>query len=225
VIREYIEFISFKIISPFKWTRIKYLITGREYDLQPRDRDMIRDLCEQGTYLWLTRRDTHLTTYLITFSDYILALISYYREGRKGKKPRLGYYSHAFLNSDKDTFIEAVARGVVSSYFDNVFNADAAAGLMPSKLTRTEWAMFSKKFVEVAKSKIGTPYDTFFNLKDESEVSCIELIRVSLHHCMSEEDYNLRFKNFEALIAERRNLTPDMLRDCEDFEVILEIRR
>jgi hypothetical protein len=151
--------------------------------------------------------------------------MAYYRNGRKGKKPDLGYYSHAFLNTDADTFIEAVSKGVQYNYFDNVFNVDAFAGLLPTSLNALEWQVFSKKFVEVSKSKLGAKYDAVFNLNDETEVSCVELIRISLRHCMSEADYALRFKNFEALIFERRNLTPDMLRECEDFTVITEMRR
>ena len=225
MLKKLIEFVSFHIISPFNWTRIKFLLTGREYDITPQDREYIRKKCAEGVFMWLTRRDTHLTTYLINLSDWALGLLAYYRNGRKGPRPRLGFYSHAFLNADDDEFIEAVAKGVQNNYFDNVFNVDAVAGLIPSGLTALEWAMFSKKFVEVAKSKVGSGYDAFFNLKDETLVSCIELLRVSLRHCMSDERYNLRFKNFEALIKERRNLTPDMLRECPDFTVVIEMRR
>jgi hypothetical protein len=225
LVKKLIQFVSFNILSPFNWARIKFLLTGREYDVTAQDREYVRGLCAQGVYIWLTRRETHLTTYLIGFSDYALGLMAYYRNGRKGKKPKLGYYAHAFLNTDADTFIEAVSSGVQYNYFDNVFNVDAFAALIPTGLTAVEWAMFSKKFVEVSESKLGAKYDAVFNLKDETEVSCGELIRVSLRHCMSDERYNLRFKNFEALIKERRNLTPDMIRECEDFTVITEMRR
>ncbi len=220
-----IDFISLKLISPFNWTRIRFLMTGKEYDLTSRDRESLREMCENGVYIWVTRRDTHLTTYLIVLSDWLLALLAYYRRGRTGARPKLGYYSHAFLNADRSIFIEAVAKGVINSFFDDVFNVDAVAALAPSGLSLIEWGMYSKKFVEVGKSKIGGKYDTVFNLNDENDVSCIELIRVCLRHSMTEEDYQLRFKNFEALIKDRRNLTPDMLRNCPDFEVILEMRR
>ena len=225
MIKKLIQFISFHFISPFNWARIKFLLTGREYDVTAQDREYIRETCAQGVYMWLTRRETHLTTYLITVSDYLLALMAYYREGRIGSNPKLGFYSHAFLNADSDTFIEAVAQGVKTNYFDNVFNVDAVAALIPSSLSPLEWSMFSRKFVEIAKSKVGSRYDALFNLKDETEVSCIELIRVCLRHCMSEAEYSLRIKNFEALIAQRRNLTPDMLRECKDFTVVIEMRR
>lgn len=223
--RPIIDFISLKLISPCSWTRIKFLLTGREYDLTSRDREMLRDYCHLGVYIWVTRRETHLTTYLITISDYLLELMAYYRNGRVGRKPRLGYYSHAFLNADKNTFVEAIAKGVIQSLFDDVFNVDAVAALAPSGLSVIEWGMYSKKFVEVAKGKIGSRYDTVFNLKDETELSCIELIRMSLRHCMTDADYKLRFKRFEDLITERKNLTPDMIRNCPDFEVVLEMRR
>ena len=224
--RSVIDFVSLKIISPFNWTRIKFLLTGRSYDLTSMDRESLREMCDTGVYIWVTRRETHLTTYLITFSDYLLAVLAYYRGGRVGPKPKLGYYSHAFLNADKNTFIEAVARGVLQSYFDDVFNVDAVAALAPSGLSLIEWRMYSKKFVEVAKQRVGnTKYDTVFNLNDETELSCIELIRVALRHCMTDADYSLRFKRFEQMIIERKNLTPDMIRNCPDFEVVLEMRR
>ena len=74
--------------------------------------------------------------------------------------------------------------------------------------------------------KIGnTKYDTVFNLADETEVSCIELIRVGLRHCMLETEYLQRFPHLEELIKVRKNLTPDMLRNCLDFKVVFEQRR
>ena len=222
--RKTIDFVSLKLISPCNWTRIKFLLTGREYDLTSRDRESLREMCELGVYIWVTRRETHLTTYLITISDYLLGLLSYYK-GMTKVKPKLGYYSHAFLNADKNTFVEAIAKGVIQSLFDDVFNVDAVAALAPSGLTLVEWKMYSKKFVEVAKGKIGSKYDTVFNLNDDAEVSCIELIRMSLRHCMTDSDYQLRFRKFEDLIIQRRNLTPDMIRNCPDFEVVLEMRR
>ena len=225
MLKKVVQFISFKILSPFNWARLKYLLTGREYDILPQDREQIRAFCARGVFMWVTRRDTHLSTYLINLSDWGLGLLAYYRNGRKGERPRLGFYSHAFLNADADDFIEAVASGVNFNYFDNVFNVDAVAGLIPTGLSALEWSVFSKKFVEVAKGKVGAKYDALFNINDDTEVSCIELIRLCLRHCMSESDYNLRFKNFEALIKERRNLTPDMLRDCPDFTVVIEMRR
>jgi len=222
--KKLIEFISFKILSPFNWTRLKYLLKGKAYDISAKDRDNVRSMCELQTYLWLTRRDSHLTTYLINFSDFALGCLAWARSGFKGPRPKLGYYAHAFLNVDDFTFIEAISKGVVSSYFDEVFNVDAFCGLVPKNLTAVEWNMFSKKFVEESKKRIGSRYDAVFNLNDEAEVSCIELIRVCLKHAMTEEEYSLRFKNFEALINQKRNLTPDMLKDCGDFETVIEIR-
>lgn len=223
--RPIIDFVSLKLISPCSWTRIKFLLTGREYDLTSRDREALREMCELGVYIWVTRRETHLTTYLITLSDWILESLAYYRNEKKGRRPKLGYYSHAFLNADKNTFVEAVAKGVLQSLFDDVFNVDAVAALAPSGLSVIEWGMYSKKFVEAAKQKLGYKYDTVSNLTDEKELSCIELIRVALRHSMTDVDYQLRFRRFEEMITERKNLTPDMLRNCPDFEVILEMRR
>ena len=224
MIKKFIEYVSFKFISPFNWTRIKFLFTGREYDISPSQRDSIRETCSLGTYLWATRRETHLTTYLINISDYLLSLLAYVRGGFKGPLPKFGFYSHAFLNSDQDSFIEAISKGVIESKFDEVFNVDAVACFVPSNLSPEEWSKFSKKFSEVATSKKGSKYDAVFNIKDEKEVSCIELLRVSLTHALGEEEYPLRFANFEKMISDRKNLTPDMLKECGDFYTLFEYR-
>ncbi len=224
MIKRLIEFISFKIFSPFKWDRIKFLFTGREYDITPLQRDAIRATSGIGIFIWLTRRDSHLSTYLISISDYALSLLSYVKRGFKGQKPKWGFYAHAFTNIDSDSYIEAISAGVLESKFDEVFNVDAVACLVPSKLEHDEWINYSSKFVETVTSKKGSKYDALFNIKDETEVSCIELIRLSLVHALGEDEYKLRFKEFEDLISERGNLTPDMLRECGDFRIVFEYR-
>ena len=44
-------------------------------------------------------------------------------------------------------------------------------------------------------------------------------------HPWDDPDYYTNFANFEKLIAERKNLTPQMFYECPDFEVVFEIRR
>jgi hypothetical protein len=42
---------------------------------------------------------------------------------------------------------------------------------------------------------------------------------------MAEPDYQENFANFEKMIKERKNLTPQMFYDCPDFEVVYEVRK
>jgi hypothetical protein len=37
-------------------------------------------------------------------------------------------------------------------------------------------------------------------------------------------DYEVRFRRFEDLIQKRKNLTPQMFYECDDFEVVFEVR-
>ena len=41
----------------------------------------------------------------------------------------------------------------------------------------------------------------------------------------AEPNYATDFANFEALLAQYGELTPNMIRDCPDFEVIFEVAR
>jgi hypothetical protein len=73
------------------------------------------------------------------------------------------------------------------------------------------------------KEDIGKPYDALFDLLDDSEMSCVELVRDALKK--DNREYEKLFPEFEKSIAEKKNLTPQMYRDCPEFEVVLEIRR
>lgn len=222
VINKIIEFISFKIISPFNWTRVKFLITGRAFDLKPIDREYARDLCKDDVLVWVTRRETHLTSYLISASDFALAFLVWAKEGFKGTRPKFSFWAHAFMNVDDNEFIEAVAKGVQKVYFDYVFDVDAAAALVPAELSLTEWRHlkpFIKAELELQK---GKGYDATYNIKDESKVSCIEVILVVLRHRVP--DYSVKFANLEKLINTYKNITPQMLIDSGSFKVIWEVR-
>ena len=218
-----LRFISLKIISPFKWTWLKYLLTGRAYDLKSSDRESARELMTLGSYLWVSRRDSHLTTYLISFLDWLLVLKTWIKNGREGRHPRFGFWSHAFMNYDNNEIVEAVGKGVVRNFFDEAFDCDAIAALVPKNISRLEWDMLRPKISQELEKQIGKKYDTNFDLSEDATVSCIELVRLVLKNEV--EDYELKFSEFETMIKMYKNVTPQMLYESKDFAVVWEVRR
>jgi hypothetical protein len=216
-------FVSLKIISPFKWTWLKYFLTGRTYDLKSVDRETARDLMTVGSYLWVSRRDSHLTTYLISFLDWLLVLRTWITNGREGMRPRFGYWSHAFMNYDNNEIVEAVGKGVVKNFFDEAFDCDAVAAFVPKNISRLEWEVLRPKISKELEKQIGKKYDTNFDLSEEDKVSCIELVRIVLKNEV--EDYHLKFEKFEIMIQLYKNVTPQMLYESEDFVCVWEVRR
>lgn len=222
MIRRIIDFVSLKLISPAKWTFLKYFFTGRSYDLKPVDREYARDLMKVGVFLWVSRRETHLTTYLIGFADWVLALGAWARNKFKGTRPRFGFYSHAFMNVDDNEIVEAVAKGVQKVFFDEAFDCDAAAALVPRFMSAEEWGAVRPFVVEELKKQIGKKYDTVFNIENEQLVSCIELVRMVLKHRV--KDYEIKFKDFEEMIKQYKNVTPQMLFESKSFVAVWEVR-
>lgn len=221
--KKILNFVSLKIVSPFKWTFLKFFFTGRAYDLRPVDREFARDLMKKYTLLWVSRRETHLTTYFISFFDWALSLCAWVRHGFKGKRPRFGFYSHAFFNYDDNELVEAVAKGVQKVFFDDVFDCDAVAALIPKYISEAEWDRMQDEINQELEAQLGKQYDTGFDLKDENAVSCIELVRLVLKKRVP--DYELKFKCFETMIQLYGNVTPQMLYESDDFEVVWEVRR
>jgi hypothetical protein len=218
-----LRFVSLKIISPFKWTWLKYFLTGKTYDLKSSDRESARDLMTLGSYLWVSRRDSHLTTYLISFLDWLLVLKTWIKNGREGMRPRFGFWSHAFMNYDNNEIVEAVGKGVVRNFFDEAFDCDAIAALVPKNISRLEWATLQPKISKELERQIGKKYDTNFDLSEGDKVSCIELVRIVLKNEI--EGYDLKFSKFEAIIKMYKNVTPQMLYESKDFVVVWEVRR
>lgn len=221
--KKILRFVSLKIISPFKWTWLKYMFTGRTYDLKSSDRESARDLMTLGSYLWVSRRDSHLTTYLISFLDWLLVLKTWIKNGHEGMRPRFGFWSHAFMNYDDNEIVEAIGKGVVKNFFDDAFDCDAIAAMVPRNISRLEWAVLQPKIVKELEKQVGKKYDTNFDLSSEDQVSCIELVRLVLKKEV--EDYDLKFANFETMIKMYKNVTPQMLYESKDFVVVWEVRR
>lgn len=225
VMKKLIEFISLKILSPIKFDRLLFLLKGKYYNLTPKDRYLINELMEKGNYIWLSRRKTHLTTYLISLSDFGLGLLKYIKGN--GNFPRLNFckYTHAFFNISDDILIEAIGKGVVHSYFDDVFDCDWACALKIKNVSKEQWEYISTKMIEKSFAELGKKYDTEFNIKNDKELSCVELIRVLLLKSLSFVDYYNDLQDFESLINKYGNLTPQMIRDSSSFDVIFEVKR
>lgn len=176
------------------------------------DLESIRKLLTKDYYIVLTRRHNHLSTAMTGFANFALT----------GK---WGFWSHALMNTEDEAhsdadfrLIEAIGKGVTFTQFEKVFDVDAAVLLRPKNMSMTDWtAVFDE-----LKDDVGKPYDTLFDLKNDSAMSCVELVR---HALKKLPDYEARFAHFEALIKKRKNLTPQMFYDCDDFEVAFMARR
>lgn len=126
------------------------------------------------------------------------------------------------MNVDDNEFIEAVAKGVQKVFFDRVFDVDAAAAMIPSGLSLTEWRHLKPFIVAELELQKGKGYDTFFNLKDSTKVSCIECVLCVLRNRVP--NYAVRFAKLEELIKIYKNVTPQMLVNSGSFTVIWEVK-
>jgi hypothetical protein len=186
---------------------------GVYYTLKEQDHNKIRELLKSNYYIILTRRKSHLTTYLI-------ALMSLYVDGK------MSHYTHALMNVEGDIdnnmdykLIEATAVGVHYSTFMEVFDCDSVVLMSPKGLPAEEWTAV----LDNVKSQLGKGYDDLFDIADGEQVSCVEMVYQGM---MSLPDAELRWPKLIALIKERKNnLTPQMLYDTGELDVVFEVRR
>ena len=177
------------------------------------DHEEIRKRLTNHYYLIVTRRRNYLSTYFIGFAHFLLT-------------GRWGFYSHILMNTeDKVTtdadfrLVEAIKKGVTYSSFSDVFGTVDAVGLIkPKNLTLDEWT----NVLDAARTQIGKPYDTLFDLKSDKALSCVELIHYALK---KSPNYNEDFVHFENMVNKQGNITPQTFVECQDFEVIWSIRR
>jgi len=192
-----------------KW-HTKSVITDEE-------RNIIRQHLIPHYYIILTRHKGYLSTYAINFAHLYLSKFVHW-----------GHYSHALMNLEANVendssfrLVESTAHGNGVHYtkFKTVFDqqCSSVALLKPKGMTIDEWT----EVLGSLKSYIGTPYDTLYNLADETAMSCVELVRAAL---MTLPDYHTRFAHFEELIQKEGNLDPEMFYVCRDFEVVWETR-
>ena len=187
---------------------------GRGYNITEADHELIKENLAGSYYIILTNRKTHLTTYLIGILSFL----------KTGKWPD---YCHALMNADSIVdagkwenfkFMEATNAGVHFSRFMEVFDCDSVCLLKPKSLDSTEW----NSVIDGLLIQNGKQYDDLFNLADKSHVSCVELVLDALR---DDPNYATDFSQLETSIQKVGNLTPQMYRDCPEFEIVLEIKR
>ena len=169
-------------------------------------KERIKELLKSNYYIILTRRSNHLSTYIIGALELLMRF-------------KIGYWSHALMNLEDtvttvDDFrlLQATGKGVDYATFDEVFDVQSVALLKPKCMTIDEWT----EVLDTAKRQVGKQYDSLFDIKNDDKVSCIELVRIIL---MAQTNYKEDFANFEAMITKYKNVSPQMLFDCDDFEV------
>lgn len=194
-----------KKISHIKWTQKK--------TLDDVDRAILRDALASDYFIIATRRRNYLTSFFINLGHFLMT-------------GRWGYFTHVLMNledtvnDDSDfRFIEATTKGTKYSTFDQVFDGvDGVALVKPHSMTLIEWT----SCLDTAKLQLGKPYDNLFNVKNDLEVNCVELVRIAL---MALPDYSTRFANFEKMLKTKKTLTPDMFAECDDFHIYHMIRK
>lgn len=176
--------------------------------------DVLRVKLKNDYFIILTRHNGYLSTYAISIAHFLLTL---------GKR---GYYSHVLMNLEDEVnkdadfrFIEATGKGTHFSDFKDVFDPQitSVALLKPKSMTLEKWT----RAMDKAKTALGRPYDTVFDLATDNELSCVELVRFALR---GEPNYDEDFKEFESMISKYKNLTPQMFFGCPDFEIVWETR-
>lgn len=180
--------------------------------LTANDLEQIKEIIIPNYYIILSRRNNYLSTYVIMIGNFLVT----------GK---FGYWDHALMNmedtvvNDQDfRLIQAIGKGTNYATFDEVFNCNAVVFLKPKSMSAEHWTAVMDK----AKSEVGKPYDTLFDLAQDEKLSCVELVRVAL---MAEPNYATDFANFEAMVQQKKRITPQMFFDCPDFETAYMFRR
>lgn len=198
------NFVVEKIIGPIHW--------NTKHEITPEQASEIQERLTDDYYLILTQRSSHLSSWFINLGHWLLTF-------------RWGYYTHILMNLEDEVqspddfrLIEAVGTGTKYSTLEEVLvDVDSIALLKPVHMTMDDWTAAMDR----ARKYLYTPYDTLFDLKTDTKISCVELVRLAMQ---AVPDYDIKFSNFEKMITEERNLTPQMFLECPDFEVVYEIR-
>ncbi len=201
-----------KFISSIHWKGLKALFNnGIYYELTEDDHGELQQLLAKDRYIILTYSKSHLTTPLIGAMTYI----------KTGVWPT---YAHVLMNVDhieevenwrQFKLMEATNSGVHYSSFMKVFDCDHVCLLKPKNVSMDEW----NDVMDGLLKQDGKEYDDLFDLASAERVSCVEMVRAALQSSLS---YEQDFPEFEMMIQEVGNLTPQMFRDCGDFEVVFE---
>lgn len=181
--------------------------------LSDENKAALKKLFAENYYVIASRKDNQLSTFAICFGHWFLT----------GK---WGYYSHVLMNLEDEVkndddfrFIEATSQGVGFNTFNGVFDpCYAAALIVPKNMTVEEWTAA----LDRAKTFLGRPYDNLFDLKNDLEINCVELVRLALQGL---PDYATKFAEFEKMVAARKKLTPQMFLECPDFTIAATFKR
>ena len=193
------------VVSKINWKQ-RHAITADE-------KRVIQSMLEKDYYVILTRHGNHLSTVAINIAHKALT-------GRKG------YYGHVLMNledevNDPNDFrlVEAIGSGSQFSSFDDVFgDADSVALLKPKTLSMDDWRLIMDR----APTLTGRPYDSVYDMYNDSKLSCVELVRNALQ---ADPDYDVCFDQLDGMLAQYKRLDPQMYYECtEDFEVVFETR-
>lgn len=183
---------------------------GRNY-LTPTQLEDVKTRLAKDHYIILTHRNNHLSSFFIGLASWLLT-------------GRWAYWSHALMNLENEVandsdfrFIEAVGTGVKYSGIANVLDVQGVVLLRPKNMSIDKWTTV----LDRARTQLGKPYDTLFDLSSDQALSCVELVRAALQ---GEPTYWQDFAHFEEMIATKKNLTPEMFYNCHDFVVEYEIR-
>lgn len=185
----------------------------RKKQINVLEKDRLAATLAKGYYVILTGNNYSLSSLVVRFITLL-------------KTGKWVPYSHVLMNVDniespdeRDDFkfMEATAVGVHYSTFDEVFDCDYVCVMTPKNIDNVEWTRIIDKAVE----QNNKPYDDLFQLADDTHISCVELVRTAL---MANDSYKDEFQHLEMLIQEEGNLLPQMFRDCQDFEVVFEIK-
>lgn len=211
-------------IESVKWDGLKQKLTGKSFDLTDDDLELIWQMLAKENYIIGTYRSTHLTSYFICFSHFLLSVLAFFRSKFKSKI-RWGKYSHILMNIEENQdpqrskdfiLVEAIGRGTTRSEFKTVFNCDRVVLLKPK--ATVDW----DKVTETMLNTLNTPYDYNFNMNDSSKMSCVEY---ALNGLKSDSGFAEDFKDLLTKIKLFGNLEPSMYAESSSFEVALKIDR
>lgn len=203
-----------QLMGKIQWESLRKLFTGRKYNLTEQDHGRIFSAIKNQPYIILTYRKAHLSTWLVRAAELIL-------------NQKWGCYGHVLVAFQRGLpvckysdirFVEAIGKGVVDSHWSDVFNVDGVCVLRPIYF---DSATLLKQIPEI-ENDIGKKYDSKLNPYDDNQMACVEVGREIMKHIPG---YEKSMRVFESMIARRKYLTPDMFKDCPDFEVVLEIKK
>lgn len=184
-------------------------VTWKEQDISFDVQRRLYNMLAADHYLIMTRRRNHLSTYFISLGAFI-------------KTGKWSFWSHILMNLENDVnqpedfrLIEAIGKGTEYTPFDQVFDVQDVALLIPKGMTTDEWT----EVMSGARQQLGKQYDSLFDLKTTDKISCVEMVRLAL---MTIPNYATKFADFERDIAHVNFLTPQMFYDCDDFQVVYE---